>query len=254
MSTSRFAAGSKFEMPSHPELEGRRVFLSGVSDGTGEAIANGFALQSTRLVLHSRQPAGPAALLADALKPKASALRLFSGNVGPDQAACERLARAGLGAFGGLDLLINLIDSSPVDLNRYSSNQAFEDQIADDLRPALVLSRALADHSRNAGQSASVMHVCLMQSGTGAQFARYAMLKAALELMVADQARKWFSHDICVYGFLPGMAGEPFDEPVAAENVVSAHSSFEVAVSAILLNAACGRSRWLNGVTVAVPV
>ena len=229
------------------------MFLSGVDDGAGEVIARGFARQSTRLVLHSRQPAGAAAVLADTLKPQASAIRLFAGDIGTDQAACERLARAGLGAFGGLDLLINLIGAGTAALGKSSDGHAFDDAVADELRPALVLSRALADHSRNSGQGAAIMHVCLTRSGSGADFAHYAMLKSTLEAMVQDQARRWFSHDLCVYGFIPGITGEPFDQPTDAENVVPARSGFDAAVCAILLNAAGGRSRWLNGVTVAIP-
>ena len=97
------------------------------------------------------------------------------------------------------------------------------------------------------------MHVCLVRSGSGAELAHYAMLKSALEAMAQDQARRWFSHDICVYAFVPGIDGEPFEPAVEADNVVAARPNFDSALSAILLNAAGGRSRWLNGVTVAIP-
>jgi len=252
MSPSYFVAGSLFDTPTHPELEGRRVFLSGVNEGSGEAVAQSFARQRTRLVLHSLQTGGKAAALADALSPQAASVRLFAGEIGTDQAACERLARAGLGAFGGLDLLINLIGAgSKPDLS--DDSRQFEDAVANELRPALVLSRAVADHARNSGQGAAIMHVCLVRSGSRVDLAHYAMLKSALEAMAQDQARRWFSHDICVYAFVPGISGDPFDNLADADNVVPARSSFDAALSAILLNAAGGRSRWLNGVTVAIP-
>ena len=254
MSPSQIAASSLLEAPTHPELEGRRVFLSGLDEGCGETVAWSFARQRTRLVLHCLQSAGKAAALADALKPRASSVRLFAGDIGTDHAACERLARAGIGAFGGLDLLINMIGAGRQQFHPLSQGREFEDAVADQLRPALVLSRALADHSRNSGQGAAIMHVCLVRSQSGAELAHYAMLKSALEAMAQDQARRWFSHDICVYAFVPGITGEPFDAALEADNVVPARSNFETALSAILLNAAGGRSRWLNGVTVAIPV
>ena len=109
MTPPQIIAGSYHESPSHPELDGQRVFLSGIADATGEAIARAFARQHVRLVLHSRQDAARATALADGVSPAASAVRLFAGDIASDQAACERLSRAGLGSFGGVDFLINFI-------------------------------------------------------------------------------------------------------------------------------------------------
>lgn len=252
MSPSHFIAGSLPETPSHPELEGRRVFVSGIGEATGERLAATFARQRTRLVLHSRHPAAQAATLADATKSQASAVRLFAGEVGGEQAACERLARAALGAYGGIDLVVNLI-ASGISVEGARDSEDFERLVANDLRPAQVLARAVADHARNSGQPATVMHICLAKSGKGAEFAYYAMIKSGLETMAQDQARRWFSHDICVYAFIQALADEHSGDHPEAGNVVQARSNFELSLAAIVLNAACGRSQWLNGVTVAVP-
>ena len=251
MSPSQYIAGSQTETPSHPELEGRRVFMSGIGDATGERLAEAFARQRTRLVLHSTHPAPLAAALADATKAQAAAVRLFAGDVGAVQAACERLARAALGAYGGIDLVINLIASGGA--GAIKEHAEFERAIANDLRPAQVLARAVADHARNSGQPATIMHVCLAKSGKGAEFAYYAMIKSGLEAMAQDQARRWFSHDICVYAFLPALADDHFSDADEVDNVVLARSNFDSSLAAIVLNAACGRSQWLNGLTVAVP-
>ena len=250
--SSHIVASSQLETPSHPELEGQRVFLSGVGDGVGEMVAAAFARQRTRLVLHSAQPAGRAAELADSLKPQAGAVRLFAAEIGADPAASERLARAALGAFGGVDLSINLIGGQ-LPVAGAQTARELDDLVARELRPALTLSRAIADHARNSGQAAAIIHVGLARSGQGAQFAHYGVLKSAIEGLTQDQARRWVSHDICVYAFVPGIDGEPFEEPFEANNVVSARPNFESALCAMLLNAAGGRMRWLNGVTVAVP-
>jgi NAD(P)-dependent dehydrogenase (short-subunit alcohol dehydrogenase family) len=251
MSPRKITSGSLLQSPTHPELEGQRVFLCGVADSTGESIARSFAQQGVRLVLHSRQEPQRATALADGVAPIAAAFRFFSGDIGDDQAACERLSRAGLGAYGGLDLLINFIA-----LHTHNDDgkdvEDIEDRVAEALRPALVLGRAVADHARNSGQPATVVHVALARPGKGAEFAAYAMLKAGLEAMTQDQARRWFSHDVCVYAFVPGLPDDPFtDDDIG--NVVPARSKFDASLGAILLNAASGRSRWLNGVTVAVP-
>jgi len=251
--SSPIVASTQLEFPTHPELEGRRVFISGITDSAGELVARGFARQRTRMVLQSERGSGQAADFADSLKVQASSVRLFAAGIGSDQAAGERLARAALGAYGGLDLVINMIGGRPSAAEQVSDQNGLEKAVADDLRPALVLSRAVADHARNGGQAATIMHVCVVRSGAGAEFVRYAMLKSGLEAMAQDQAKRWFSHDICVYAFVPGVAGEPFDDGYDAENVVPARSNFESALCAILLNAAGGRSRWLNGVTVAIP-
>lgn len=244
-------ANSALDVPTHPELEGRRVFVSGVSDGAGEHIAQGFARQRTRLVLHSAQPPAMASGLADLLKPKAASMRLFAAETGGDIAACERLARAALGAFGGLDVIVNLIGSAGP--GPAGDPFQIEDAVAEALRPALVLSRAVADHARNSGQPATVVHVCLVRSGQGADFARYALVKSGLEAMAQDQARRWFGHDICVYAFVRGVEGDLLEDAPGSDNVVQAHTRFDSALTAIALNAAAGRSRWLNGVTIAVP-
>ena len=252
MSPRKITAGSVLQSPTHPELDGQRIFLTGIADGTGEAIARAFAQQRTRLVLHSRQEPARATALADGVAPIAAGLRFFSGDIASDQAACERLSRAGLGAYGGVDLLINFVSLPAVQADDGRDVVDFEDRVADALRPALVLGRAVADHARNSGQPATVIHVSLARSGRGAAFAAYGMLKAGLEAMAQDQARRWFSHDVCVYAFVPGLPDDPFaDEDMV--NVVPARANFDASLGALLLNAASGRSRWLNGVTVAVP-
>ena len=253
MSPSKIFASSNLDTPTHAELEGRRVFISGIGNASGERLAWAFAQQRTRLVLHSPQPMLQAAAVADTAKVCATAVRLFSGDLGSERGATERLARAALGAFGGFDLVVNLIGGSTKAVVSTVSNEDLEQAVADELRPAQVLARAVADHARNSGQPAAIMHVCLTKSGKLAEFAYYAMLKAGLESMVQDQARRWFSHDICVYAFLPAIADESFDDGWEADNVVSARSNFDSALASIVLNAACGRSQWLNGVTVAVP-
>ena len=252
MSPRKITAGSFLQSPTHPELEGQRVFLAGISDGTGEAIARVFAQQGTRLVLHSRQEAARATALADGVAPIAAGLRFFSGDIASDQAACERLSRAGLGAYGGVDLLINFLTLPTAEADAGRDADDIEQRVADALRPALVLGRSVADHARNSGQPATVIHVSLARSGRAAAFASYAMLKAGLEAMAQDQARRWFSHDVCVYAFVPGLPDESYADDELA-NVVPARSNFDASLGAILLNAASGRSRWLNGVTVAVP-
>ena len=245
-------AGVRTETPSHPELAGQRVFLNGICDAAGEGIARAFASQRVRLVLHSRQEPARAADLADRLQPEAGELRLFSGDVGADQAAAERLARAALGAFGGIDLLINLVAAGAND--HFSDQRDLEDRIADRLRPAMVLARAVADHARNSGRPATVMHVSLARSGARGKLAAYAMLKSGLEAMTQDQSRRWFSHDVCVHAFVPGLPEDDTAAPYETDNVVRTGSNFAASLNAILLNAAGGRSRWLNGITLAVPV
>lgn len=252
MSPRKITAGSFVQSPTHPELDGQRIFLTGIADSTGETIARSFAQQHTRLVLHSRQEPARATALADGVAPIAAGLRLFSGDIASNQAACERLSRAGLGAYGGIDLLINFVSLAPAAVDDGRDVSDIEDRVADALRPALVLGRAVADHARNSGQPATVIHVSLARSGRGAAFATYGMLKAALEAMAQDQARRWFSHDVCVYAFVPGLPDDPFvDDDLA--NVAPVRDNFDASLGALLLNAASGRSRWLNGVTVAVP-
>ena len=253
MSPFLTAADTTAQTPSHPELAGQRVFMSGIGDVVGDRLAVVFARQRTRLVLQTRHPMGQAAALADTTTAQAASVRLFAGDVGNERAASERLARAALGAYGGLDLVVNFI-AGGAGWDRDAGDVAqLEDIVADNLRPAQVLSRAVADHARNSGQRATIMHVCLAGSARGARFAYYAMVKSALEAMARDQARRWFSHDICVYAFLPALAEEHLGSGADAENVVQAHRDFESALGAIMLNAACGRSQWLNGLTIAIP-
>ena len=249
---STATAGRRAQIPTHPELDETRVFLSGVTDGVGERIAGAFAAEHTRLILHSRQTPARAGALADGAARTAAGIRLFAGDVGRDQAACERLARAGLGAYGGIDYLINFVTLPIIGDELGTAAEDIETLAADAMRPALVLSRALADHARNAGRPATVIHVGLERSGGPLGFAIYSMLKSGIEAMAQDQARRWFSHDVCVYGFVPGLPKDDFADQDEFDNVVSARSNFDGALTALLLNCAAGRSKWLNGVTVPI--
>jgi len=102
----QFTTGSAHETPTHPELEGQRVFVSGIADNAGEVIARGFARQRTRLVLHCAHAGANASSLADGAKALAAAVRLFAANIGADQAASERLGRAVVMPIASMSIVV----------------------------------------------------------------------------------------------------------------------------------------------------
>ena len=92
--------------PAYPELAGKRVLITGLTSGCGIDIARAFAEHKGRLILQFAEDSTAMETVAEIVAPDALETKVY-GPVGREP-RCVRFANV-LQAFGGLDVVINLV-------------------------------------------------------------------------------------------------------------------------------------------------
>lgn len=185
-------------------LKGKAAWVSGASRGIGLAVARRLLEEGARVFLTARG-GGPledarAALAADF---GAANVRALAGDAG-DPAACAAAAKACLGAFGTLDVLVLNAGTGRIGGGDAPSEEDFRTAFAANLRPAHeTLAAALA--GLKASQAASVVAVGSIAGleDLGAP-AAYAAAKAALHSWVKTAARDLAASGVRVNAVVPG--------------------------------------------------
>lgn len=169
-----------------------------------------------------------------------------------DSDECDATARAALGLFGGVDLLVNSAAVFPEQTIDDVETRAWDDVAHLNLLAPLVLTRALADSL--AARRGSVVNV---GSLGGTRFyqkhASYSMSKAALAHLTRGLARR-YAPRIRVNAVAPGTVALADDSgvrlPSAASIPLGRHATAEEVVAAILFVAE--GSRYMTGQTLLV--
>jgi 3-oxoacyl-[acyl-carrier protein] reductase len=109
-------------------LEGKIAIITGPAKGMGAAITSAFAREGCDLVLAGRDLA--------AIEPVAAAARVLGRRAIvvacdlTDTAACQAMVEAGIAAFGGIDILVNVAGGSgPMGKTGWETSRAEFDEI-----------------------------------------------------------------------------------------------------------------------------
>src|SRR3990172_9247864 len=94
--------------PCYPELAGKRVLITGLTSSCGVDIVRAFAEHKTRLILQLDETSEKTHAIAEIAAPHALDIRAF-GPVAAEPEAVAQLARSAVQAFGGLDVVVNLV-------------------------------------------------------------------------------------------------------------------------------------------------
>jgi 3-oxoacyl-[acyl-carrier protein] reductase len=245
-------AEPRFFPPAHPDLEMKRVVVTGASLGVGAQIVRAFAANRARLVLQLDRDRNGLLALAHEIGGSARGLRVFEGAFRAED-GIVRFVRMALGAFGGIDVLVNNLGPFPEDLAGIRSETELASAVAVSLRTAEVVSRALARHSDLLPGSVAIINVLsLPQTGwTPAGHALYAMARTTLETMTRADAKEWGDIGLRVNSVVVSPEGddEAFADGDDAEDEVVPLADEVVAA---VLSLASSRSRWMNGLTLTV--
>ncbi|MEL6287147.1 MAG: SDR family oxidoreductase [Pseudomonadota bacterium] len=207
---SRFATSFSLgpEAPEYPELAGKRVLVTGASNGVGHAIAQAYARQGCQLILQFDGASRTDFVFADTLREIAPALRVFDCTLS-DEDAAQRLAATALRAFQGIDVLVHNVSAVPFDTGDARDLEAFDAAIADNLMIACGISEQVADAMRASATVGSIIYAAEVGKLTSDEaYARYAVAKVGLEAITQGQAWEFADDGIGVNALLAGPDAE----------------------------------------------
>jgi len=190
----------------YPDLQGKRVLITGASSGIGAGMAKNLAAQGCRLVLHyHRNQAGINNTLAaiEAMGGQAQTVQQDFA----DTAALADFFHQAWQCFEGLDALVN---NAGVVTKCLSENDAQGTQFAHTLAVNLQAPYVLSTQFAQACQAQKQPGVIVNNSSIHGQqtcewFSAYAASKAGMDAMTKVQAVEWGAAGIRVNGLAPGV-------------------------------------------------
>ena len=189
------------------DFAGRTAVVTGASRGIGEAIARQLDARGARVALVART--------ADRLEVIASELTNDPLVVVADLAqhdAIEQITTAVLGAFGGLDVLVN---NAAVERNLPASKvtgESIDETLFVNLRQAFMLCSAFAK-ALFASQGSIVNITSTAATGAGGTQGAYAASKGGLNTLTKNLANEWGSKGVRVNAVAPGLVDTEMWEP-----------------------------------------
>jgi 3-oxoacyl-[acyl-carrier protein] reductase len=223
--------------PSYPELAGKRVLITGLTSACGVDIVRAFAEHKGRLVLQFEEESEQAQVIPEIAAPIALDIQTL-GPVAPEPEAVTQFARQVVQAYGGLDVVINLVPLSLGQLGAASTTADIERVVADRLLLPCLISKIAANRMAVAWNEGLILNVATLAPPPEPRARAFAgVVKAALTAMTRGQAEEWAGKSIRFNAIAPQTAQAPAEPSLAGEP--------EVAALALFL--ASGRGKALSG-------
>jgi 3-oxoacyl-[acyl-carrier protein] reductase len=219
------------------ELAGVRALITGLSPACGVDVARKFADHRARLVVHATAISPELDAVATMLAETASDVKLFT-DACRDSESSINFARAAAQAFGGLDVVVNLIPIGAADMRDRTDLQAIEDLVAEKLMLPLHVTRVVANRMRLTLNEGLVLNVMTMPAPRNAGEAAIAgVVRSVLAAVTRGEAQRWAPQGIRV-----NAVGPPATIPDPGAVLAS-----EPDIAALALYLASRRGRTLTG-------
>jgi len=223
--------------PAYPELAGKRVLLTGVRRGCGVDIARAFAEQRARMVVQFAEASPAMQAVAEIVAPSALEAKVY-GSVGAGEEEVAQFARAAVQAFGGLDVVVNIVPLETYNLDGSGTAADVERLVARELALPFHISRIAANRMSVTWNEGLILNVATLATPAGrAAQAFAAVAKASLTGLTRAQASEWAGRGIRFNAIAP--------QTVAATAGSSLRGEADVASLALYL--ASERGRTLSG-------
>jgi NAD(P)-dependent dehydrogenase (short-subunit alcohol dehydrogenase family) len=228
--------------PAYPDLAEQRILITGITSECGIDIARAFADHRTRLVLQFAEASENMEAVAEIAAPTALETMAF-GPVGADSDSLVRFARRAVQAFGGLDVVVNLVPLAPNDFAGAASMRAIDALVADRLRAACIYSSIAANRMSVTLTEGLILNVAVLAGRVrGRSQALASLIKAAVAAMTRLQAEEWASKAVRINAIVPQtlpLGPEPVlrSEPDMAALALYLASSRGIGLSGLLFEA-----------------
>lgn len=223
--------------PPYPELAGKRVLITGLTSSCGVDIVRAFAEHKGRLVLQLDETSEKTHAIAEIAAPHALDIKAF-GPVAADAEAVAQFTRSVMRAFGGVDVVVNLVPLAAPRLEPSATTADIERMVSQRLLVPCLLSRIAANRMALVMTDGLILNVAMLAppvAGPAQAFA--SVVKAAMTAMTRAQAEEWAGKAIRFNAIAPQTAQMPAKASLAGE----AH------VAALALYLASGRGKALSG-------
>jgi NAD(P)-dependent dehydrogenase (short-subunit alcohol dehydrogenase family) len=203
-------------VPTYPELAGKRVLVTGLTSTCGVDIVRAFAEHKGRLVLQSAEDSAAMQTVAEIAAPEALEIKAY-GAVQCETDDIVQFARAAMQAYGGLDVVVNLVPLDTQGLGPAADVAEVERQIARQVALPFLISQIAANRMSLTLTDGLILNVAILPEGGRARSAYAAVAKAALTAMTRAQAEEWAGRAIRFNAIAPaaldhggeGLSGEP---------------------------------------------
>ena len=200
-------------MPLAPDLQGRRVLITGASTGIGAAAARAFAALGCRIAIHYNASRDAAEAVAADVRKAGAQAHLLQGDL-RDSATVRRVIDEGAQALGGIDVLINnaggLVKRVPV---AEIDDAVFDEIVNLNARSMVIACAAGVPHMRR-NKRGNIINVTSIAArhGGGPGAALYASSKGFVSTFTHGLARELAPENIRVNAVSPGVITTPFHE------------------------------------------
>lgn len=225
----------------HAELVGARVLITGLEARHGVEIARVFAEQGCRLVLQSPKIDTELEVVLELLAQDAGEVKVCEGAIA-DDAAAVRLAQSAVGAYGGLDVVINLARLDDAGLTARATQKEIEDRLVATLSGPLRISQIVANRMQLTWREGLLLNIVTQgapETPAAAQLGRIA--RAALAALTRREAQRWADKAVRVNAIVP------VDEPGCALDAFETGLASEPQIAALALRLASKAGRSLSG-------
>jgi 3-oxoacyl-[acyl-carrier protein] reductase len=223
--------------PAFTELVGKRVLITGLTSSCGVDIVRAFAEHKARLVLQFEEESETAQVIAEIAAPAALDIQAL-GPVAAEAAAVTQLAHRVVKAYGGLDVVINLVPLAVPPPGFSATTADVERSVAERLLLPYMLSRIAANRMAMLLNDGLILNVAML-TGTlrGPAQAFASMVKAAMAAITRRQAEEWAGKAVRFNAIAPPTTQAPAKPSLAGE----------AEVAALALYLASGRGKALSG-------
>jgi 3-oxoacyl-[acyl-carrier protein] reductase len=198
------------------------VLITGLSPSCGVDVARKFADHRGRLVVHAAAASPELDAVTTMLAETASEVKLFT-DACRDSDSSIRFAKAAAQAFGGLDVVVNLIPIGPADMRGRSDIAEVEDLVSEKLMLPVHVTRIVANRMRLTLNEGLVLNVVTMPAPrTQADAALTGVVRSALAAVTRGEAERWAPQGIRVNAVGPSAALAQSGAALASEPDIAA--------------------------------